>query len=87
MKPLLLGTVLAFGSVFFAAQAHAAQCNGRPGGTVATQQMNVSAQHPNVMVGGQGMPAVGAAFTEVRSVPSDVHGQNPGYTGFDSNGE
>lgn len=87
MKPLLLGTVLAFGSVFFVAPAHAAQCNGHRGGTVATQQMTVSARHPNVMVGGQGMPAFGAAFTEVSSVPSDVHGQNPGYTGFDSNGK
>lgn len=74
------------GAVGVATPAFAQSTMCPQGNTVATQQLQVTARHPDRMVGGQGMPVVGAAFTHVRSNSADLRNLHPGYRGFISDG-
>lgn len=55
--------------------------------TTMTQQMlQVSPQHPDRMVGGQGMPALGGTVTRVTANSPLLHNLHTGYRGFVADG-
>lgn len=54
---------------------------------VSMNMLQVSPRHPNRMVGGQGMPALGRPYTTVTPNVSALHDLHPGYEGFVSDGD
>lgn len=75
------------GATAFATPALAQSQTMNTGHTVATQQLQVTPQHPNRMVGGQAMPVFGAAFSHVSTNAADLRDLHPGYRGFISDGK
>lgn len=87
----LLISVITTACLAFSAQALASPEFGRGGApsdqpVVSLSMSQASPKHPDRMVGGQGMPALGSPFARVTSNASDLRNLHPGYRGFISDG-